>query len=325
MLNNAGQVILFVTHLAGLGVVTPFFLIYLGRTYYVVLSYSSTGEDRFRWPRDGFTDWYRDAAPVILAFIAVGGLAAILGLPLFWQFDEGWGLAGWFLLVWLAYPIALSSMLTAPTWLLLIYPPLIGRLLVHARGLFYVYVLTLPFGVAIAVGIVFLLQVHGWAVLFLAAVVPPALLLHARAWGRLVWLALNYDLPKRRKKKRRPKLQKVETPEELPVAVELEELPAEEGAYDLLGEEVYATGPQFSLADHYAKERAAERERRRRAGDPQVDPLRPPDPPTPRVALGSRIPAFLFYEETLTVWFAMSLATLVETGLVLGMARLWFG
>ena len=51
------------SYLAGLGVVTPFFVAYFARSYYVVLSYSSTGEDRFRWPRDPFSDWLWDGLP----------------------------------------------------------------------------------------------------------------------------------------------------------------------------------------------------------------------------------------------------------------------
>ena len=324
MANAMGPAMYLVCTLAGLAIFTPVFLLYFSHAYYVTLTYSSTGEDHFRWPKDTIIDWMGQGAPCIGVKIVWSSLGFLFVAPLFLWLPVPMALAGWFLFVWVIVPISLCSVLTGPSWMLLIYPPLVGRLLRQLAGLCYVYLLTLPLFVPAGVGAYYLLRGEPWGIVLLSVSLPAAVLLHARAWGRLVWLALNYDLPKPgRKKKRRPK------PEGEILTPELEPLPDEpkpggvalplddEAAYSVAERRASPKDGETVLTDYYAKDRKRAKEWRKRAGEPIADPFAPPEPPTYGTAMGSKIYTFMSYEETLTIWLRLGFTCAFEAGLVL--------
>jgi hypothetical protein len=330
-MGRLGPAMLLVSTIAGLAIFTPLMLIYAARCYYVVLTMSSTGEERFRWPKDTFLEWVGQAVPILglLFFWATFGLMCVGPLLLL---DLGAiFVAAAFLLLYLAVPVTLCSMLSAPSKLLLFYPPLIGRLLRHGNGLAYVYVINLPSFTAVLVSLYCLLRNEGWAMPLFSVLLPPTLLLHARGWGRLVWLAMNYDLPKPKRKKRRKAAAVAPEATAEPVAETAVRATAGAGRQEAEDEAAYGVeseneGPsaeaKVDLVAYYEKQREYEKELRKRAGDPNPDPLREVEPPTLGRALGKGIFSYLLYEETLTACLAMCAVTLGWSGLMLMLVQL---
>jgi hypothetical protein len=105
-----------------------------------------------------------------------------------------WGLAAWLAMLWLMLPISLCSALAGPSRLLLIYPPLIGKLLRQGKALIFVYFITLQLFWVALIGF-WLIFVEQNALGIVVVSVAAAALAHARAWGGSFGWPLNCDLP----------------------------------------------------------------------------------------------------------------------------------
>lgn len=310
MIGSVGQAIMFVFGLAGLSLVTPFVFLSAAHLYVTVLISSSTGEERFRWPRESFYEWFGEGFVVVaalsvcagVALVPVGVLAATL--PLEWALG-----IGAFVLVAIT-PICLCSMMSAPSKLMLIHPPLLGRLLMHAKGLAYVYFVTTPLLVVAGWGLWIVVDRHDWVGVFVVAIaLPLGLILHARAWGRLSWLAMNFDRKRRRKKKQ------TKEPEVDAIAVDLEPLDVdEEDRYGVNAEFTSTAEEQVRLEAIYAEQRASEKRDRLRAGTANSDDV---DPPTFQTALGQGIFSFVFDVDNLLTCLGLGIGCVVEMGLLM--------
>src|SRR3954447_26113769 len=142
MVGAFGQTMMMVCMIAALGVVTPFFFMQASHIYLTTLTMSSGGEDRFRWPRESFYEWFGEAATVF-GILAIWSILSLIPVAMLFRYvSPQWGLTAWLSVMWLMAPISMCSVMTAPSRLLFLYPPLIGRLLRHANGVIYVYVVT---------------------------------------------------------------------------------------------------------------------------------------------------------------------------------------
>ncbi len=326
-----GPAMLLVCTIVGLAIFTPLMLIFCARCYYVVLTMSSTGEERFRWPKDTFIEWVGQALPIIGLLFFWGTFGVLCVGPLLLISSGGIFAAVVLLFFYLAMPVTLCSMFMGPSKLMLFFPPLIGRLLFQSNGLAYVYVINLAPCTATLAALYFLLRSEPWAMPLFSVLLPPTLLLHARSWGRLVWLAMNYDLPKPKRKKRKKAAAVVELePLDEPVpetavraAAGSRQEAEDDAAYGVHDEnEGPSAEAKVDLVEYYAKQREYEKELRKRAGDPNPDPLRQVEPPTLARALGRGIFSYLLYEETLTACLAMCAVSLGWTGLMLMLVQL---
>ena len=273
--------------------------VYVARCYAVVLTQSSGGADRIRWPKDKFPDWVVDACIVLVVFVALVSLTTILTAPLALAVPQGWqafallGLA--ILFFWLAFPIALCSAH---------HPALIAALPQRFGPMIRVWGMTTPLAAAVAFG-VGLMFIGNMAGPFVVALVGPAtILVHARAWGRFVWLALN-ERPRRRR------VPKSDFPPEPETAVRSKEPTAaakaavDEGAIELAPSDW--TPDSGNLAEYYEIQRERERWNRMRAGEETVDPLGRPKPPKPWTALApSKIFGILLESDTAAAGIGMS-------------------
>jgi hypothetical protein len=186
-------------------------------------------------------------------------------------------------LLWFAYPIGLMCAMDAHNSLALIYLPLLGQLARHLPKVLLVGFATLPMGAAV-VGLLVAAMLHStaWAVPA-AVVLPLALFLYARCWGRLAWLALNMKRRRQREKAPLPKEASVtvldpwapppeepipemdvEVEEPEPLAEEDDEWAANPRPYEVPPAESGAPLP-FSNEEYYEQYRKRERERKARA------------------------------------------------------------
>ena len=297
---------LLVVGLAGLAVFAPLFLTHAAYVYVIALTYSSTGEDRFRWPSELMTEWPAHAFPLLGIGFVASALCFTLTAPLLAILTWEQYAVCFAVFLYLGLPLAVASVFTAPSKLLLIYPPTIGRLIRQTAGVAKVHAITLPFSTGVGVGLFLFFRGNPFGLLLIVACLPLAVLLHARAWGRLLWLALNYDLPEPRKRKKRrgprptPSGEVLESPS-------LEAIPQEDDdAYDVGGTSTPSDAAKVNLTDYYEKQRAHDVGLRVRAGTPNPDPIVGPERPTFQSALGGKIWPFLFYEGTIGKWIAMT-------------------
>jgi hypothetical protein len=281
-------------------ILSGYAVLYIVRCYAIVLTQSSSGVDRLRWPKDTYHDWFGDAWLVLLVLLVLVTLTAIVALPLMLITQERWqafavgGVA--LLFVWLAFPIAIC---TAH------HPTLIVELPRRFFMMLRVLGMTTPLAAAAGFG-VGLTIVGNMAGPYLVALVgAPAILIHARAWGRFVWLALN-ERPRRRRKSKKPDFEP-----ELETAIRAAQPTAEatlveEGDYELEASDW--TPESGNLAEHYEIERERERWNRLRAREERVDPLGRSKPPTPWTALApSKIFGILLQSETAAAGICIAL------------------
>ncbi len=313
MLGGFGQAMILVCSIAAGALILPFFFLHGSHIYLTTLTMSSGGEDRFRWPRESYTEWFGQGAVVfgvlfvwsILALIPVGLVLIVL--------PAEYGIGVWALIVYLMAPISLCSVLTAPSKLLFLYPPLIGRLLRHAKGLAFVYFITMQLPLVVVFGLWLLVVRRNPLGIFVVGVaLPPALLLHARAWARLVWLALNYDRKPRKKKKRKRKPERVEEAQD--VALDrVEEDDADYAVKPTIG----PTGERLvTMTEYYDQQHEYERKIRVRVGDPIPDPFEGPSIPTYQAALGDKIFSFVVDRESIGVCGTYGLVCLIAMTLL---------
>lgn len=201
-MGGAGLAIIFVCALVGCGLLSLTLLLYLGHYYLHVLADASAGTTAVRRPDESLLGaWH---GPVLclalLGFWSVNG-GLILG-PLFFVHSFEAFLVFLPTFLWIVYPISLLGILAASNWFAVLYLPVLARLARHAGALLLVYLMTLPFGAA-ALGLYAAAVWYGdvWWVVGAALMLPLAALVHARAWGRLAWLALNARAPSRAKER----------------------------------------------------------------------------------------------------------------------------
>lgn len=296
----------------------PFFILYASHCYVTTLTMSSGGVDRFVWPKESVSEWFGQGLAVVGVLILWSTLTIpLVGVVVLTTSFEA-GVVVWFLCLIVMAPVSLCSVLTAPSPLLFLYPPLIMRMFRQFKAVIYVYVLTLPFLMFFVAGLwLLIVQRNLLGSLVLSIAFPPALLINARAWGRLAWFVLNYDRKprgKKRKKKRDPEAQKA-------LEVNLEEAGDDnndDGAYDVKSHDL-PTEKQVRLAEVFEEQRAYEERLRRRAGDSNPDPIGDPPIPTFAAALGPQVILYLSYSDPLAAWFRLGLFTLLESGLLLVM------
>src|SRR5262245_20333000 len=105
-----GPTMMLVIAIAGLAIFTPLMLAYAARTYLVVLTYSMTGEDRFRWPRDPFTDYMHQGLPLIGALVFWASLTGMIVGPLALALPFDWVLVLALVVLYVILPIGVAGM-----------------------------------------------------------------------------------------------------------------------------------------------------------------------------------------------------------------------
>jgi hypothetical protein len=283
---------------------TPFFMLHASHVYLTVLTLSSGSDDRLRWPRESPLNWISDG---FLAFGVLMVWSILNSIPagVISEVSPQWGLASWLALMWLIVPFSLFSVITAPSRLLFLYPPLIARLLRQWRALLFVHFITIQLFLFVLIGFwLMLAKANALGIVVVAVVLPPALMVHARAWGRLAWLAVNCDLPAARTKRKRKPIH-----EEAPLEVELESI--DDGADDYALQPVRAAVCErlVTMTEICDQKLEFERQRRERFGEP--DPLDGPVAPTFESALGQHAFHFLFEADTLAEWVRFGLTCLI--------------
>ena len=163
-----------------------YFAIFVARCYAVMLGQSSTGLDRVQWPMDTLSDWMSDGWHVLLTFAGVVGLTLLVAVPCASFAEERWQTMAIVMasaaVDFLLFPIALCA--GHDPKLLVLLPIRIGPTL-------RAWAMTMPLAAVAGLGLG--LSAGGYFVgpIVVMAFGPPAILVHARAWGRLAWLVLN--------------------------------------------------------------------------------------------------------------------------------------
>ena len=272
-------------------ILSGYVVLYIVRCYAIVLTQSSGGVDRIRWPKDTFHDWLGDAWLVLLVSVALVTLTAMVAVPFILLTQERWqafaigGVA--LLFLWIAFPIAVC---TAHQ------PALIAELPRRFGGMLRVWGMTTPLAAAAGygVGLTILGNMAGPYLTALAG--SPAILIHARAWGRFVWLALN-ERPGRRRKSRKPDYEPELETAFRSAQPNVEAKLVEDVEYTLEPDD-WSPEPG-NLAEHYEIQRERERWDRLRAREERVDPLGRVKKPKPWTALApSKIFGILLQSET---------------------------
>ena len=301
----------------GLVLLTPYFILHASHIYVTVLTRSSGGDLRLRWPRDPIFDWFGEGFIVFGVLMIWSTLTLIPTASLFLETSPKSVLVAWLAVMWLVVPVSLCSVMSAPSRLLLLYPPLIGRLLRQGKGLLFVHFITIQLFLVVWIGLWLMLsQGNPFGVLVVSVALPPALMLHARAWGRLVWLAMNYDLrPFKKKRKRKP------VRVEEPLEVDLEVIDDGE-AYAMQPVRAAVCERLVTMTEIQEEKQESERQRHERFGDP--DPLGGPVVPTFDIAMGQHAFTFLFETETLGEWFSFGLTCFITMALLQLLRTLFF-
>jgi hypothetical protein len=321
MLGAFGQAIIVACLIAALGVVTPFVFLHAAHVLVTALTMSSGGEDRFRWPRESYYEWFGQGV-VVFGILFIWSILSLIPVAMVFHFvSPQWGLGTWLAVVWTMTPISLCSVMMAPSRLLFLYPPLIGRLLRQMKGLLFVYFITAQLFIPVGIGAwLIVIRRNPLGVLVVSIALPGALIMLGRAWGRLAWLALNYDRPPPSKKKKKRKRKPVAAEKALDIDLELAE--HDDADYTVHPTQAAAQERLTTLTEHYAEQQEYERALRERVGDPNPDVLDAPKVPTFSIALGGQLFSFLFDVETLGIWLGLGLACLLETTIVFLFVRM---
>jgi hypothetical protein len=334
---GTAQAIIFMSTLTGIAIAGPLFLAYASHALLVVVTESTVGDPEVRWPEETVADWWWQPIYCVgmLTFWLTGGLVIVGPLALVspWAF----GIVG-ALFIWYAYPLGMLCVMDAQNSLAVVHLPLILRILRHPMALLVVGVATMPLGAAV-VGLLSLTILHStiW-VIPLAFVMPIAVLLYARSWGRLAWMVLNVKRQTPRADDEKPPPEaahaSVLDPWALPareeppeMEVEVEEPPPEPD-----GDDEWAANPRaynvpvhnaagaepapFSHEQYYAGYRKREEARKARAEGRTPGEKKRRRRATLRNAFGPDFWAFLGDHRTLRVGVGIGLLTLVLLTLV---------
>jgi hypothetical protein len=200
-MGGAGFVIIFVAAFVGCLVWSMIYLTFASHYFLTTITETSAGHDEIEYPSEGIMDWWWKPffclwilsiwvvplTVVVGPLLAASPLAFVIGLTIC-------------LLV--MYPLSLMSALYAQSWFVFLHPEFIWRL-VRRYGLFGYVQLMSSLSIAVGVGLVAAAFGHTflWA-LPASFVLPTALLLYARHWGRYSWVALNFAAPGAKKPKK---------------------------------------------------------------------------------------------------------------------------
>jgi hypothetical protein len=202
MIGERAQAIIGVSALAGLGIVLPVWLAFASHGFLTVLTESSIGQREVSWPNEMVTDWWWKPFYCFGSFAAWLTISLVLSAPVL-ALNPWVGAVFATVLVWFGYPIGLMCVMDAGNSLAVVHLPLLVRLSKHLGAVLAVGFVTLPLGV-ITGGLLAGVVLHSllWA-LPAAMVLPWAIFLYARCWGRLAWMLLNVK-DRRRSQEEKP-------------------------------------------------------------------------------------------------------------------------
>jgi hypothetical protein len=294
----------------GLVLLTPYFILHASHIYMTVLTLSGGHDDRVRWPRETLLEWFGEGSTAFGVLLVWSTLTLVPVGSLFHDGPPKSALLTWLAVMGLVVPISLCSVMTAPSRLLLLYPPLIVKLLRHGKELLFVYFITIQLFLVVWIGLWLMFsQRNPFGILVVSVALPPALMLHARAWGRLAWLAMNCDLPppKRRRKRKSAR-------EEMPLEVDLEVI--DDGGDDYVMQPYLPAVCERLVTMTEIQDEKLEFQRQRHARRGEPDPLDGPRRPTFDMALGQHAFFFLFEGDTLGEWFSFGLTCFITMALL---------
>jgi hypothetical protein len=223
--------LMFMLTLAAEAIIVLCVLTYAMHCLLVVVRETAGGNDEVIWPEEPFQDWIGGAfhlVGVVLIWLAPIGILT-RALRHIWLPDDA---ALRFLLLavpglWLFFPIALLSSLSASSRWFVFRPVVVWNLLRLAPSTFVVYVLSAILAAAVA-ALAYVAVFSGWIVVapLVAAGTAAAFLIYARLLGRLGWRMSRLSSGKRQPMKRaRPTVEAIEanepwTPPNEPIAPE---------------------------------------------------------------------------------------------------------
>jgi hypothetical protein len=336
---GAGQAIIFMSALLGMAIAGPMWLTYTSHCFLTVVTETSTGHPDVNWPSETFADWWWKPLYCVgmLTFWLTGGSVIIGPLALVgpWPFAIAASL-----FIWYAYPIGMLGVLDAGNSMSVVHLPLLIRLLRQPGAVLLVGLMTLPLGVVVVGLFVLMVRYSMWFMVPIAFVLPIALLLYSRAWGRLAWMVLNVKGRRKREEDTPPPPEAADAivhdpwaapaPDEVPeLDVEMDEPPPDPDdewatnpvPYSVPAPEpaAIAEPPAFSHEQYYADYRKREELRKARAEGRTLDQAKRRRRATVGNAFGVDFWVFLAGDHTLRVGLNLAVLTLAFLGL-LGLA-----
>lgn len=195
--------IVFVCTLVVFAIWSGIYSLYACHYFLTTLTDSSSGLDEVQYPKEGLTDWWWKPILCIWAMIVwIVPISALL-TPLLILSPTAYAIT-LFTILWFLYPLTLASMMYSQNWLHFIHFEVLKRMFGHIGAFLYVHIITFVlFATAFWLVQRGMTDSVGWLIAAIV-MVPTAILLYARHWGRFAWLSLNY-LPRHQNKPRAPK------------------------------------------------------------------------------------------------------------------------
>jgi hypothetical protein len=187
----AGNAILFVVSLVGLTIFSLIYLTCASHYFLTTITESSSGHDEVQYPRESLIEWWWK--PIftvwVLAFwvIPIAAVCAPLATV-----SPIAALIIFLTVIWLMYPVSLTSALVTQNWFFFLHPIIAWRMLRHFGAFVYVHLIT-ALAAAACVWFVYAAMTQSilWAIPAVFAI-PTTILFYARNWGRFAWLSLNF-------------------------------------------------------------------------------------------------------------------------------------
>jgi hypothetical protein len=193
-------VILFAAALVGCVIWSVLFLMFASHYFLTTIIDSGSGQDEIEYSNETlFEFWWKPIFCLwILAFWVIALNVPLA--PLLSEYPRALAVALALCLA-VVYPLSVLSVLHAQNWFFFLDVPFLWHLCRRFLAVGYVCLFTL-ITTSVCVGLLAGVFMHRvlWA-LPAAFVLPTALLLGARHWGRLVWLAFN-DTPRKKRKRK---------------------------------------------------------------------------------------------------------------------------
>jgi hypothetical protein len=315
MMGDFATALLLMLTLVGELIVSVYLLVYGMHCVLTVVQETGDGQDEVVWPSGPYADWLFGGLHLVVLVVALlipaGFLARGLKNVLFPNNDLLRVFVLAVPLLWLFFPIALLSSLSAPQRWMVLRPTVLGRMLRRAPSTLFVYVVSglLAAGVA-ALWYASFTGGRLWLTPVAAAAQAAALLIYARLLGRLAWLMGR--LPSAGRK--RPAIRKKEKGEKKkgkahdPWAVPDEPPPPTEEAK--AKREPESEMEAYGMADEPVKPPPVEvgppRKRER-----NTVTRRPPPEKKPSWPLFSGVWTFPWYSRSLTPWLLLVVGSLL--------------
>ncbi len=202
MIGAFGPLLIFLMSVAGFAIWGLPTSTYFAHSLLVVWTETSNGRDSFRWPSgETVMDWLWK--PIFLFLIISFWLipGCVLVGPFFLHDFRGF-LIAFGLFLWIVFPLSLFSMLESRSWVMIVSPTILARMVRRPFACLFVGFMTIiPTVLAL---ICFVGVVRGnWIWIFPASIVIPfAWLFYARMWGIYGYL-IHDGLEKHAKKKKK--------------------------------------------------------------------------------------------------------------------------